>query len=50
MPHATHVPHATFLLIVAGVLTIAVVVGTMGHRPPGPARTDLGTHARTWFG
>ena len=29
MPHATHVPHATFLLIVAGVLTIAVVVGTM---------------------
>lgn len=29
MPHATHVPHATFLLIVAGVLAIAVVAGAM---------------------
>jgi hypothetical protein len=29
MPHATHVPHATFLLVIAGVLTIAVVAGTM---------------------
>jgi hypothetical protein len=29
MPHATPVPHATFLLVVAGMLTIAVVVGTM---------------------
>jgi hypothetical protein len=29
MPHATHVPHATFLLIIAGVLAIAVVAGAM---------------------
>jgi hypothetical protein len=29
MPLATHVPHATFLLVVAGVGTIAVVAGAM---------------------
>jgi hypothetical protein len=29
MPHATPVPHATFLLVVAGIVTIAVVAGAM---------------------
>jgi hypothetical protein len=29
MPHATPVPHATYLLVVAGALTIAVVAGVM---------------------
>ncbi len=29
MPHATHVPHATFLLIVAAIVTITVVAGAM---------------------
>lgn len=29
MPHATPVPHATFLLVVAGALAIAIVAGAM---------------------
>jgi len=29
MPHATPVPHATFLLVVAGIALIAVVAATM---------------------
>jgi|GEM_PF-2508857 hypothetical protein len=29
MPHATHVPHPTYLLVVAGALAISVVAGAM---------------------
>jgi hypothetical protein len=29
MPHATPVPHATFLLVIAGIVTIAVVAAAM---------------------